>query len=110
MLFGFSIQSMSAEHRPSALLGLRRGHGAVALLHFLAYTGPRVARVFFITAGTFAGMSLYGYTTKRDLSAIGSFMIMGLIGIVLASLVNIFIASSALQFAISVIGVWSSSA
>src|SRR4029077_15019660 len=72
---------------------------------FLAYTGASVARVFLITAGTFAGMSLYGYTTKRDLAAMGSFMFMGLIGIILASLVNIFLASSALQFAISVIGV-----
>src|SRR5205823_2317801 len=59
----------------------------------------------FITAATFVAMSLYGYTTRRDLSQFGSFLFMGLIGIVLASLVNIFIASSALQFAISVIGV-----
>jgi FtsH-binding integral membrane protein len=72
---------------------------------FLLYTGTSIARVFFITAGTFAAMSLYGYTTQRDLSQFGSFLFMGLIGIVLASLVNIFIASSALQFAISVIGV-----
>jgi FtsH-binding integral membrane protein len=72
---------------------------------FLAYTGASVARVFFITAGTFAGMSLYGYTTKRDLAGVGSFMMMGLIGIVLAMLVNLFLHSSALQFAISVIGV-----
>jgi FtsH-binding integral membrane protein len=72
---------------------------------FLVYTHARIARVFFITAGTFAGMSLYGYTTRRDLSAMGSFMMMGLFGIIIASLVNMFIASSALQFAISVIGV-----
>jgi FtsH-binding integral membrane protein len=72
---------------------------------FLVYTGVSVARVFFITAATFGAMSLYGYTTRRDLSQFGSFLLMGLIGIVLASLVNIFIASSALQFAISVIGV-----
>ena len=72
---------------------------------FLVYTGVSVARVFFITAATFGAMSLYGYTTRRDLSQFGSFLFMGLIGIVLASLVNIFIASSALQFAISVIGV-----
>jgi uncharacterized protein len=72
---------------------------------FLLYTGTSIARVFFITAGTFAAMSLYGYTTQRDLSQFGSFLFMGLIGIVLASLVNIFIGSSALQFAISVIGV-----
>ncbi len=72
---------------------------------FVVFTGASVARVFFITAGTFAAMSLYGYTTQRDLSKFGSFLFMGLIGIILASLVNIFLASSALQFAISVIGV-----
>ena len=72
---------------------------------FLVFTGASIARVFFITAGTFAAMSFYGYTTQRDLTQFGSFLFMGLIGIVIASLVNIFIASSALQFAISVIGV-----
>lgn len=72
---------------------------------FLIYTGTSIARVFFITAGTFAGMSLYGYTTKRDLSGFGSFLIMGLIGIIIASIVNIFLASSALHFVISVVGV-----
>lgn len=72
---------------------------------FLAYTGASITRVFFITAGTFAGMSLYGYTTKRDLSGMGSFLMMGLIGIILASIVNIFLASSALHFVISVVGV-----
>jgi FtsH-binding integral membrane protein len=72
---------------------------------FLVFTGASIARVFFITAGTFGAMSLYGYTTKRDLTAWGSFLFMGLIGVIIASLVNIFLASSALQFAISVIGV-----
>ena len=72
---------------------------------FLHFTGASIARVFFITAGTFAAMSLYGYTTRRDLSQFGSFLMMGLIGIIIASVVNMFIASSALQFAISVIGV-----
>jgi uncharacterized protein len=72
---------------------------------FLVYTGASIARVFFITAGTFAAMSIYGYTTQRDLSGMGSFMMMGLIGIIIASVVNMFLASSALQFAISVIGV-----
>jgi FtsH-binding integral membrane protein len=72
---------------------------------FLVFTGASIARVFFITAGTFGAMSLYGYTTKRDLTAWGSFLFMGLIGVIIASLVNIFVASSALQFAISVIGV-----
>ena len=72
---------------------------------FLVFTGESIARVFFITAATFGAVSLYGYTTKRDLSGMGAFLFMGLIGIVIASLVNIFLASSALQFAVSVIGV-----
>jgi FtsH-binding integral membrane protein len=72
---------------------------------FLAYTGASITRVFFISAASFGALSLYGYTTQRDLSAFGSFLIMGLFGIVIASLVNIFLASSALTFAISVIGV-----
>jgi FtsH-binding integral membrane protein len=70
------------------------------------YTGTSVARVFFITAGTFAGMSLFGYTTKKDLSGWGSFLIMGFIGIFIGFLVNsFFIQSTALHFAMSVIGV-----
>ena len=72
---------------------------------FIQFTGASIARVFFITSGTFAGMSLYGYTTKKDLTRLGGFLIMGLIGIILASIINIFIGSSAMQFAISVIGV-----
>jgi len=72
---------------------------------FLVFTYESIARVFFITAGTFGAMSLYGYTTKRDLSGWGSFLLMGLIGIIIASLVNLFVGSSALQFAVSVIGV-----
>ena len=72
---------------------------------FLMFTGASIARVFFITAGTFAAMSLYGYTTRRDLAQFGSFLFMGLIGIIIASVVNMFLGSSALQFAISVIGV-----
>lgn len=72
---------------------------------FLIYTGESIARAFFVTAGTFGGMSLYGYTTKRDLTGMGSFLIMGLIGLILASLVNLFVQSSGLHFALSVIGV-----
>jgi FtsH-binding integral membrane protein len=72
---------------------------------FVVFTGESIARVFFITAATFGSVSLYGYTTKRDLSNFGSFLFMGLIGIIIASLVNIFLQSSALQFAVSVIGV-----
>ena len=83
----------------SAIMGL-----SLASL-FIEFTQTSIARVFFITSGTFAAMSLYGYTTKRDLTKLGGFLLMGLIGIIIASIVNIFIGSSAMQFAISVIGV-----
>jgi uncharacterized protein len=72
---------------------------------FLQYTGASITRVFFISAATFGATSLYGYTTQRDLTGVGSFMFMGLIGIVIASLVNMFLKSSGLDWAISVIGV-----
>ncbi len=72
---------------------------------FLVYTGESITRVFFISAASFGALSLYGYTTKRDLTAVGSFMFMGLIGLIIASLVNIFLHSSGLAWAISVIGV-----
>ena len=72
---------------------------------FVVYTGESIARVFFITAATFAGMSLYGYTTKRDLTGWGSFLFMGLIGIIIAMVVNLFIQSTMVQFVISVLGV-----
>jgi FtsH-binding integral membrane protein len=72
---------------------------------FLVFTGESIARVFFITAATFGAMSLYGYTTSRDLSGWGSFLFMGLIGIIIAMVVNIFMQSAAVHFAISVIGV-----
>lgn len=72
---------------------------------FLVFTGTSIARAFFGAAAMFAGMSLYGYTTKRDFSQFGSFLIMGLIGVILASIINIFLGSTALQFAISIIGI-----
>jgi hypothetical protein len=72
---------------------------------FVIYTGESIARVFFITAATFAAMSLYGYTTKRDLTGLGSFLMMGLIGIIIAMVVNLFIGSTMVQFVISVLGV-----
>ena len=72
---------------------------------FLVFTGQSIVQTFFVTAASFGALSLYGYTTKRDLTAMGSFMIMGLFGLIIASVVNIFLASSALGFAISVLGV-----
>ena len=83
----------------AALMGLSLGS------IFLVFTHSSIVRVFFITAASFGALSLWGYTTQRDLTGMGSFLIMGLFGIILASLVNLFMASSALQFAISVIGV-----
>ncbi|MEZ5764596.1 MAG: Bax inhibitor-1/YccA family protein [Xanthobacteraceae bacterium] len=72
---------------------------------FLVYTHTSIVRVFFITAASFGALSLYGYTTKRDMTGMGSFLIMGLFGVIIASLVNIFLGSSMLQFVVSVVGV-----
>ena len=72
---------------------------------FLVYTGPSIATTFFATAGAFAGLSLYGYTTKRNLSGMGSFMVMGLIGLIIAMLLNLWLQSGPLALAISVLGV-----
>jgi FtsH-binding integral membrane protein len=83
----------------AALIGLSLGS------IFMVYTHTSIVRVFFITAASFGALSLWGYTTQRDLSGMGSFLIMGLFGVILASLVNLFMASSALQFVISVVGV-----
>src|SRR6202171_1271333 len=105
LALSFGIQRMSAGTAMllfwiyAAVMGLSLGG------IFLVYTGTSIARVFFITAATFGAMSLYGYTTKTDLSGFGSFLLMGLIGIVIASLVNLFIGSNTLQFVISIIGV-----
>src|SRR5207302_852711 len=105
MWLSFGINRMQAS-TAQALYWFYAGVMGLSLASvFLVCTGESIARVFFITAGTFAAMSFYGYTTRRDLSQFGSFLMMGLIGIIIASLVNIFLASSALQFAISVIGV-----
>jgi FtsH-binding integral membrane protein len=72
---------------------------------FLVYTHTSIVRVFFITAASFGALSVYGYTTRRDLTGMGSFLIMGLFGLIIASLVNLFLASSMLQFIVSVVGV-----
>ncbi len=105
MWLSFGINRMQAS-TAQALFWVYAALMGVSLASvFLVFTGESVARVFFITAGTFGAMSLYGYTTQRDLTQWGSFLFMGLIGIIIAMLVNVFLASSALQFAISVIGV-----
>jgi uncharacterized protein len=103
---GMGIQSMSLRTAQGIYWVYATLIGLSMSSIFLVYTGESIARTFFITAGTFGAMSLYGYTTKRDLTRFGSFLIMGLIGIILASLVNIFLKSSALGFATSVIGLF----
>jgi FtsH-binding integral membrane protein len=105
MVFSFRLQKMSVAAAQAVFWAFAALMGLSISYIFAVYTGASIARVFFITAGTFAAMSLYGYTTKRDLTAMGSFLFMGLIGIIIASIVNIFLASSALTFAVSVIGV-----
>jgi FtsH-binding integral membrane protein len=78
----------------------------ISLSHiFLFYTGESIARTFFVTSATFLSMSIYGYTTKRDLTAMGSFLMMGLFGLIIASIINIFMQSTVLAFAVSAIGV-----
>ncbi|WP_428644588.1 Bax inhibitor-1/YccA family protein [Roseibium sp.] len=105
MWLSFRIQSMSASSARGLFMVYAAVMGISLSSIFLVYTGASIARVFFVTAASFGALSLYGYTTRKDLSGWGSFLFMGLIGIVIASIVNIFMASSALQFAISVIGV-----
>ena len=105
MFLSFKVETMSASTAQAIFWAFAGVMGISLSTIFITYTGASIARVFFITAGTFAGMSLYGYTTQKDLSGWGSFLMMGLIGIIIASVVNIFVGSSALQFAISVIGV-----
>ncbi len=106
IFFGVKLNSISAETAKnylwiySALMGL----SLASIL--VIYTGTSVARVFFITASVFGAMSLYGYTTKKDLTGFGSFLIMGLFGLIIASIVNIFLKSSALEFGLSLIGVF----
>ena len=105
MLLSFGIDRLSAGTALTiffiyaALLGL-----SLASI-FLVYTHGSIARVFFISAATFGATSFYGYTTQRDLTSVGSFMFMGLIGLIIASVVNIFLRSTGLDWAISVIGV-----
>ncbi|MDP3340711.1 Bax inhibitor-1/YccA family protein [Frigidibacter sp.] len=107
VVFAFSamIGKMSAATAQLVFFGFAALMGLSISYIFAVYTGVSIAQTFLITAIAFAGLSLYGYTTKRDLSAMGAFLVMGLIGLIVASIVNIFLASSAMAFAISVIGV-----
>jgi FtsH-binding integral membrane protein len=103
--FSFKLESMSFATAQTVFWAYAGLMGLSLAAIFAVYTGASIARVFFITAGTFAGTSLWAYTTRADLSRVGSFMMMGLIGIIIASVVNISLASPALYFAISIAGV-----
>ncbi|MCF6325950.1 MAG: Bax inhibitor-1/YccA family protein [Devosiaceae bacterium] len=105
LALSFGINKMSFATAQMVFWGFATVMGISLSSIFFIYTGASIARVFFITASMFGAMSLYGYTTKRDLTAMGSFLMMGLIGIIIAMVVNIFLQSSALDFGISVLGV-----
>ena len=101
----FNIAKMTSAKAQSTFWVFAALMGASLSSIFLMYTGASITRVFFITAGTFGAMSIYGYTTKKDLTKLGSFLMMGLFGIIIASIVNIFMKSSMMYFVISILGV-----
>jgi len=105
MVLSFGINKLSTTAVQALFWAFCAVMGASLTNIFLVYAQTSIGEVFFITAGTFAGTSLYGYTTKANLTGFGSFLMMGLIGIIIAMLVNIFLHSPAIQFAISVLGV-----
>jgi FtsH-binding integral membrane protein len=104
-LFSFRIDRMSVSSAQLTFWAFAAVMGLSLSSIFLVFTGASITQTFFVTAAAFGSLSLYGYTTRRDLTAMGSFLIMGVFGIIIAMLVNLFLQSSALQFAISVIGV-----
>ena len=105
MWLSMRINTMSATKARSLFYIYAVMMGVSLTTVLFAYTGASVARAFFITAGAFAALSIYGYTTKRDLTALGAFLIVGLVGLILASVVNMFVASSQFEFLISIVGV-----
>ena len=101
----FGINKMSASKAQTVFWIFASLMGLSLSWILVQFTGQSVARVFFITSATFGAMSIYGYTTKRDLTKLGSFLMMGLIGIIIASIVNMFMKSSMMHFVISILGV-----
>jgi uncharacterized protein len=104
LLLSFRVYKMSLPATQIAFWGFAAVMGISLSTIFLRFTGASITQVFFVTAAAFASLSLFGYTTKKDISGWGSFLIMGVVGLVIASIVNIFMQSSAIQFAISAIG------
>lgn len=105
MLLSFRVNKMSLGAAQLTFWAYAALVGLSLSVIFLVYTGTSIAQVFLITAATFGAMSLFGYTSRTDLSRFGSFLIMGLIGVIIASLVNMFLRSPGFQFAISIVGV-----
>lgn len=105
MLLSFRVERMSASAVQASFWAFAAVMGVSMASIFLVFTGTSIATTFLVTAIMFAAMSLWGYTTSRDLSGMGSFLFMGLIGVLVAALVNLFLQSSALQFVVSVVGV-----
>jgi FtsH-binding integral membrane protein len=105
LVLSFGINKLSVSTAQIVFWAFAAVMGLSLSSIFLVYTDASIAKVFFITAATFGAMSLWGYTTKRDLTGMGSFLMMGLIGLIIAMVVNIFLQSSMLEFAISAIGV-----
>ena len=105
LVMSFGMNKMSASTLRTIFFAYSAAMGVSMASIFLIYTGASIAQTFFVTAAAFAGLSLFGYTTKKNLSGMGSFLMMGLIGLIVAMLVNLFLQSSALMFAINVIGV-----
>ena len=105
MFLSFRMERMSAASLRTAFFSFSAVMGVSLASIFLVFTETSIARTFFIAAGMFLSVSLWGYTTRRDLSKWSTFLFMGLIGVVIASLVNLFLASSALQFIVSIAGV-----
>ena len=103
--FGAMINRMSAAVAQIVFYGFAALMGLSISFIFAVYTGMSIAQTFLVTAIAFAGLSLYGYTTKKDLSGWGTFLMMGVIGLIVASIVNLFLGSPAIMFAISVLGV-----
>ena len=105
MVLSFGINRLATGTAQALFWAFAVAMGLSLSSIFLVYTGQSIATTFFATAAAFAGLSLYGYTTKRDLSAFGTFLIMGVVGLLVAMVVNMFVQSTALQMAISFIGV-----
>ncbi len=105
LFFSFGINRMAAQTARALFFVFSAAMGLSLSTLILVYTGESIARAFFITAASFGALSLYGYTTPRSLSAMGSFLIMGLFGLIIASLVNLFVHSSGFQFALSILAV-----